>query len=143
MGKCGYTLLGGLRVACAAGVADENGDDAEIGGVTACRFDTDLEGDAGEDETADAAVAQGELEGRAFEGRHGELVEDGFAGKRPELGNELKCRRVAKKGGRDLGRVLLALPGHPQAVLKRAPQLRRRQHEAGEEGAGAVHGGWL
>src|SRR5438270_9617071 len=69
--ECGYALFGGLGVACAAGVADENGDDAEIGGVTACRFDPDLEGDAGEDEAADATVAEGELERRAFEGRHG------------------------------------------------------------------------
>src|SRR5437868_7522559 len=76
----GYALFGGLGVACAAGVADEDGDDAEIGGVAACGFDTDLEGDPGEDEAADAAVAQGELERRAFEGGHGELVEYGFAG---------------------------------------------------------------
>ena len=40
--KGGYALFRDLRVACAAGVADENGNDAEIGGVTACRFDTDL-----------------------------------------------------------------------------------------------------
>src|SRR3981189_3065239 len=141
MRKYGYTLFGGLRVACAAGVADENGNDAEIGGVTACRFDTDLEGDAGEDETADATVAQGELEGRAFEGRHGELVEDGFAGKRAKLGNELKCRRVAKKGRRYLGRVLLALPGHGHAVLEAAHQRRRKRHVAGEDGADACAAG--
>src|SRR6266478_8896735 len=68
VGKGGYALFGDLRVACAAGVADENGDDAKIGGVTACRFDTDLERDTGEGETADATVAQGELERCAFEG---------------------------------------------------------------------------
>jgi len=56
MRKYGYTLFGGLRVACAAGVAEREWDDAECGGVTACRFDTDLEGDTCEDETADATV---------------------------------------------------------------------------------------
>ena len=117
--ECGYALFGGFGVACAAGIADEDGDDTEIGGVTACRFDADLEGDAGEDEAADATVAQGELEWRAFEGGHGELVEDGFAGTRLEFGDELKCRRVAKEGRGDLGGVLLALPGHGHAVLER------------------------
>ncbi len=82
MGESGYALFGGFRVTCAAGVADEDGYDAEIGGVTACGFDADFECDAREDEAADAAVAQGELERRAFEGRHCEVVEDGFGGTR-------------------------------------------------------------
>src|SRR5260370_1070150 len=96
MRKYGYTLFGGFRVACAAGVADENGDDAEIGGVTACGFDTDLEGDAGEDETADGAVAQGEVGGRGVGGRHGELGGDGVGWARAEVGNEFKCPGVVE-----------------------------------------------
>src|SRR5215470_1200834 len=78
MRERGDTLICGFGISCATCVADENGYDAQIGGVSACWLDADLEGDSGEDEAADAAVAQRELERCSFEGGHGELVEDGF-----------------------------------------------------------------
>lgn len=130
-------LMSGFRIARAAGVVDEDGDDAEIGGVTTGGLDSYLKRYTRENQAADAAVAQCEREWSAFEGGHGELVEDGFAGKRSELGNELERGRVAQEGRADLRGILLALPGHSHSVLERAHQLQRERHVTSEDGADA------
>ena len=56
------------------------------------RLDPDLQRDAGDRHGTDAAVAKGNVQGRALERGHRDLVEDGFARKRSQRGNNGKSR---------------------------------------------------
>jgi hypothetical protein len=69
----------GILVAGAAGVRDDDGDDAEIGGVARGGLDADFGRDADDGDGCDGAVAQRHFERRALEGGHRKLVEDRFA----------------------------------------------------------------
>src|SRR5206468_7573174 len=67
--------LGGFFVARAARVSDEHRDIAKIGPVARCRFDSNLGRYADDNERIDAAISKSEVEPRAFESRHRQLVE--------------------------------------------------------------------
>ena len=64
----------GILVAGAAGVRDDDGDDAEIGGVARGGLDADFGRDG---DGCDGAVAQRHFERRALEGGHRDFVEHG------------------------------------------------------------------
>lgn len=63
-------MIGGLLIARAAGIADENRDETEIGPVAAGGIDTDFKGDAGDEKAADAAVPESEGKRGSFKSRH-------------------------------------------------------------------------
>ena len=114
----------GCRIAMtvAAGVFDDHGDVTEIGALAHGGFDADFHGDADDGEGEDAAIAQCHIQRRAFECRHAELVEYGFAGLRIHFWNQVESGRVAQKPGFDLFWRFHSLPGHRHAELRYAHQ---------------------
>ena len=71
--------LGRLRIARAARIGDDDRNLAEVHGMSNRRFNPDFQRDAGDRHRGNAAVAQGNIQRRALERGHRDLVEDGFA----------------------------------------------------------------
>ena len=77
-------------VAGPAGVAYDDGDVAEVGGVPHRRLDPDLDRDAHDEVGGHAAVPQHDVERRPLERRHRDLVEHRLARPRLELRRQLE-----------------------------------------------------
>src|SRR5580692_2625761 len=86
--------VGGIAMPEAAGVFNHNRNVTKIGAMPYRWFNADFHGDADDGKGIDAAVAQRDVQGRAFKRRHGDFVEDGFARQWIYLGNQGKSRRV-------------------------------------------------
>jgi hypothetical protein len=117
----------------AAGVRDHDRDIAEVGTVPDGGLDPDLHRDAGDEKGIDPAVTKSDVQGRALEGRHGDLVEHGLRRERRHLRQDLKTRRVSQEPRLHLIDAADALPGHRHAKLKDAHELLRQGHVAKEE----------
>src|SRR4029077_12628438 len=92
-----------------------------------------FQGNSSNNEAANAAISQGNFEKRSLKRRHRDLVDNGFAGQRLQLGNNLKCRTLPEKHWAYLFRRISTLPGHCRAALKRSHQVLGERHMAGKE----------
>ncbi len=84
-------------MAAAAGIGQDDGNEAKIGAVTNRRINADFRGDAADDETFETAVAHGDGQRRAFERREGDLVENGFVVANVEFRRKRKTGAVAQE----------------------------------------------
>src|SRR5215471_12545402 len=70
--------LRSFAVPGAASISDNHGNVTKVGSVPHCWFDSDLHRHADDDEGINTTISQGEVEPCAFEGRHGQFVENTF-----------------------------------------------------------------
>src|SRR5262245_55942321 len=99
------------------------------------RLDADFSRHAGNDEGVDAAVAEDDIERRALERGHRDLVEDRLARQRAELRDNLESGRVAKKPGPHVRNSARFLPRHRHAQLEYTGRLLGQGHVPHEEHA--------
>lgn len=74
----------------ATGVFDNHWNITKISAMPHRWLDADFHGDADDGNGINAAIAQRDVKGRAFERGHGDLVEDGFARQRIHLRNQVE-----------------------------------------------------
>src|SRR5262249_5766426 len=111
---------------------------AQIGGVTHGWFDADFHCHSNDRECIDSAVAQNDIERRALESRHRNLVENGFRWLRREFRNQLKTSCVANKPRFLLFQRFCPLPRHGHPHLEHAHELLRQRHVSREDHTNAA-----
>src|SRR5438270_1602555 len=116
-------------------VLDNHWDVTKVRAVPHCRFNTDFHGDANNGKCIYAAITQRDVKWRAFECRHGDLVEYSFARQRIHLWDQVESRRITQEQGLDLIWRLHSLPRHSHAVLRDSHEFFRERHMAREEDA--------
>jgi hypothetical protein len=109
----------------ATGVRDHDRDIAEIRPLTDGGLDPDLHRDAGDEKGIDPAVTKGDVQGRALEGRHRDLVENGLRRERRHLRQDLEARRVPQEPRLHIIHAADSLPGHRHTKLKDAHERLR------------------
>ena len=96
----------------AAGILDQNWNDAEISGMSAGRLDPNLHRDAADSEHREARITQRHLQRRALKGRHSKLIEHEVLRLRHQLGYDGNARGITQELGLYLLRIVSPLPCH-------------------------------
>src|ERR1700686_2340457 len=91
--------VGRIAMSETTGIFDHHRDVTKISPVANRRFNTDFKGDADDGKGHDAAIAQRHIQWRAFERRHADLVEDGFARRWIHLRNKMESRASRNNQG--------------------------------------------
>src|SRR5437764_6274168 len=115
------------------GIFDDHCNVTKVRAVPHCWFNPDFHRDADNHKCINAAIAQRNVERRAFKCRHCDLVEYGFARKRIHLWDQVKSRRIPQEEGLDLLWRRYSLPCHRHAELKDSHEFLREGHMAREE----------
>src|SRR6266852_7502421 len=99
-------------------VLNYNWNVTQIGTMSNCGFNSNFHGDTDDCKRDDAAIAQRNVQGSAFKGRHGDLVENRFTRQRTHLRNQMEPRRVPQEPRLDLVNRFHSLPGHSHPQLR-------------------------
>src|SRR5438477_5633912 len=101
-----------------AGVFNNHRDVTKIRALPYRRFNADFHSDANDGKSIDAAIAQRDVQWRAFKRGHCDLVEYRLAGQWVHLGNQMETRRVPQEPRLDLINRFHPLPSHSHAHLR-------------------------
>src|SRR5438270_13965498 len=111
VGQACQRMISSLLVSEATGILNQNRHETQVAAVPARGINSYFQGNSGNDETANAAISQGDCEQRTLKSRHRDLVDDAFARQRLQLRNNLKSRAISKEHGTYLFRRIHPLPG--------------------------------
>src|SRR5690348_10553573 len=122
-------------------VANQYRPKAEICALSAGRINSYFDCNSADQETPNPTIAQGDLQKRAFECGHRDLVHYGLASVWSQLRNNLECSTVPEEHGRDLLGRFGTLPRHRRAELERSHQRLRKRHMTCKEDSYACMSG--
>ena len=100
------------------GILNNHRNVPQISAMPHCRFNADFHGNTNDGKSINPAIAQRDVQWRAFKRGHCDLVEYRLAGQWVHLGNQMETRRVPQEPRLDLINRFHPLPSHSHAHLR-------------------------